>query len=69
MTYRAPDGHQYVAIMTGVGGAAMVTQGHKGFPARGSTMYVFALGANVPSLPAGKASDSLTSTSGAKGSP
>jgi PQQ-dependent dehydrogenase (methanol/ethanol family) len=61
MTYRAPDGHQYVAIMTGVGGAAMVTQAHKGFPARGSTMYVFALGANVPAMPGGARTDSLKS--------
>ncbi|MEP6778587.1 MAG: PQQ-dependent dehydrogenase, methanol/ethanol family [Gemmatimonadaceae bacterium] len=59
MTYRAPDGHQYVAIMTGVGGAAMVTQEHKGFPARGSTMYVFTLGANVPPTPAGVHKDSM----------
>ena len=43
MTYRAPDGHQYVAVMTGIGGGAMTIKALPGFPARGSTMYVFAL--------------------------
>ncbi|MGI8508803.1 MAG: PQQ-dependent dehydrogenase, methanol/ethanol family [Gemmatimonadaceae bacterium] len=43
MTYRAPDGHQYIAVSAGVGGAAMVTAAMPGFPARGGTLYVFAL--------------------------
>ena len=51
MTYRGPDGHQYVAIAAGVGGGAMVTASQAGFPARGSTYYVFALGQNIPAKP------------------
>ena len=43
MSYRAPDGHQYVAIAAGVGGGAMTTASQPGFPARGSTYYVFTL--------------------------
>jgi len=52
MSYRGPDGHQYVAIATGVGGGAMTTASQKGFPARGSTYYVFTLAQNVPAAPA-----------------
>jgi lanthanide-dependent methanol dehydrogenase len=37
MTYRGPDGHQYVAVAAGVGGGAMVTASQPGFPPRGST--------------------------------
>jgi glucose dehydrogenase len=51
MSYRGPDGHQYVAVAAGVGGGAMTTQSQPGFPARGSTYYVFALGANIPASP------------------
>lgn len=43
MTYRAPDGHQYVAVYSGVGGASMVTQTMPGFPPRGGTLNVFSL--------------------------
>lgn len=43
MTYRAPDGHQYIAVIAGIGGAAMVTSSMPGFPARGGTLYAFAL--------------------------
>lgn len=43
MTYIGPDGRQYVAIASGVGGAAMVQSGRAGLPARGSTTYVFAI--------------------------
>jgi alcohol dehydrogenase (cytochrome c) len=43
MTYLGPDGRQYVAIASGVGGAAMVQSGRKGLPERGSTLYVFSL--------------------------
>ena len=67
MSYRGPDGNQYIAIMTGVGGAAMVTQQRKGFPARGSTMYVFTLGAHVPAVPAPTSHDSVTARRPAKG--
>src|SRR4051812_44208762 len=48
MTYRAPDGHQYVAVAAGVGGGAMTTASQPGFPARGSSYYVFSLGQNIP---------------------
>jgi PQQ-dependent dehydrogenase (methanol/ethanol family) len=48
MTYRGPDGHQYVAVAAGVGGGAMTQASQPGFPPRGSTYYVFALGQNIP---------------------
>jgi alcohol dehydrogenase (cytochrome c) len=51
MSYRGPDGHQYVAVAAGVGGGAMTTSSQPGFPARGSTYYVFTLGSNVPAQP------------------
>jgi len=51
MTYRGPDGHQYVAVAAGVGGGAMTTASMPGFPARGSTYYVFTLGDNIPASP------------------
>lgn len=47
ITYTGPDGHQYVAIYAGVGGAAMVQSGQAGFPPRGNTLYVFSLGQNT----------------------
>lgn len=40
MTYRAPDGHQYIAVYSGVGGASMVTQAMPGFPPRGCSRKV-----------------------------
>jgi len=44
MTYKGPDGHQYVAVFTGVGGVvSQVMHSKLGFPARGGTLYVFAL--------------------------
>jgi alcohol dehydrogenase (cytochrome c) len=43
MTYLGPDGRQYVAVYAGVGGAAMLAKNMPGFPARGSTLYVFSL--------------------------
>ena len=48
MAYQGPDGHEYIAIAAGVGGGAMTTASQPGFPARGSTYYVFTLGQNVP---------------------
>jgi alcohol dehydrogenase (cytochrome c) len=44
ITYTGPDGQQYVAVYTGVGGAEMVESKQPGFPARGNTLYVFSLG-------------------------
>jgi PQQ-dependent dehydrogenase (methanol/ethanol family) len=48
MTYLGPDGHQYVAVYSGVGGAAMVSSTTPGFPARGSMLYVFSLDGTSP---------------------
>jgi alcohol dehydrogenase (cytochrome c) len=49
ITYLGPDGRQYVAVYTGVGGAAMVSATMAGFPARGSTLYVFSINGESPS--------------------
>jgi lanthanide-dependent methanol dehydrogenase len=43
ITYLGPDGRQYVAICSGVGGAAMVEKSRDGFPPRGNTLYVFSV--------------------------
>ena len=43
ITYLGPDGRQYVAIPSGVGGAAAVQAARDGYPARGSTLYIFSL--------------------------
>jgi alcohol dehydrogenase (cytochrome c) len=43
ITYVGPDGRQYVAVLAGVGGAAMVQKGRNGFPPRGNTLYVFSI--------------------------
>ena len=53
MTYLGPDKRQYIAIYSGVGGAAMVSSKMKGFPARGSTLYVFSLNGESPHSAAG----------------
>jgi PQQ-dependent dehydrogenase (methanol/ethanol family) len=49
ITYQGPDGRQYVAVYSGVGGAAMVAKANKGFPPRGSTLYVFSIDGESPS--------------------
>ena len=43
ITYLGPDKRQYVAVVAGVGGAAMVQQGRPGFLPRGNTLYVFSV--------------------------
>ena len=43
MTYTGPDKRQYVAVYSGIGGAAMVSSSMPGFPPRGSTLYVFSI--------------------------
>lgn len=54
ITYLGPDGRQYVAVASGVGGAAMVQKGRAGMPARGSTLYVFSIdGEGVTAAPRG----------------
>ncbi|MBI1405292.1 MAG: PQQ-dependent dehydrogenase, methanol/ethanol family [Caulobacter sp.] len=54
MTFLGPDGVQYVAVVTGVGGVASQVMGKKnGFPPRGGTLYVFSLdGRSSASAPA-----------------
>jgi alcohol dehydrogenase (cytochrome c) len=48
ISYQGPDGHQYVAVFTGVGGVvSQMMHSKPGFPARGGTLYVFALDGNV----------------------
>jgi alcohol dehydrogenase (cytochrome c) len=50
MTYLGPDGRQYVAVETGVGGVASQVMGKKnGFPPRGGTLYVFSVDGQSPS--------------------
>lgn len=48
MTYIGPDKRQYVAVYSGIGGAAMVSSQMPGFPARGSTLYVFSIDGESP---------------------
>ena len=48
MTYLGPDKRQYVAIYSGIGGAAMVSSKMPGFPPRGSTLYVFSIDGESP---------------------
>jgi alcohol dehydrogenase (cytochrome c) len=61
MTYLGPDNRQYVAVYSGVGGAAMLNAGEKGFPPRGSTLYVFSINGDSPH----NASGMLTTEAGA----
>ncbi|MDE2488573.1 MAG: PQQ-dependent dehydrogenase, methanol/ethanol family, partial [Alphaproteobacteria bacterium] len=54
MTFLGPDGRQYVAVVTGVGGVASQVMGQKnGFPPRGGTLYVFSIDGQSPSSGAG----------------
>jgi alcohol dehydrogenase (cytochrome c) len=48
MTFLGPDKRQYVAVYSGVGGAAMVSSKMPGFPPRGSTLYVFSINGDSP---------------------
>jgi len=43
MSYVGPDGKQYIAVLTGVGGFANTAQTAPGFAAGGGTLYVFSL--------------------------
>jgi alcohol dehydrogenase (cytochrome c) len=61
MTYLGPDKRQYVAVYSGVGGAAMLNASEKGFPPRGSTLYVFSIDGESPH----SASGMLTTEAGA----
>ncbi len=53
MTYLGPDKRQYIAIYSGIGGAAMLNQSEKGFPPRGGTLYVFSIDGASPHSAAG----------------
>jgi alcohol dehydrogenase (cytochrome c) len=48
MSYLGPDKRQYIAVYSGVGGAAMLNAGETGFPPRGSTLYVFSIDGESP---------------------
>ena len=48
MTYLGPDKRQYVAVYSGVGGAAMVSSAQPGFPPRGGVLYVFSIDGDSP---------------------
>ncbi len=48
MSYTGPDKRQYVAVYSGVGGAAMVSASMPGFPPRGGTLYVFSIDGESP---------------------
>ena len=49
ISFLGPDGRQYVAVYSGVGGAAVVSQhAFPSFPARGSTLYVFSIDGQSP---------------------
>jgi PQQ-dependent dehydrogenase (methanol/ethanol family) len=48
ITYMGPDKRQYVAVFSGVGGAAMVEKAQKGFPPRADTLYVFSIDGKSP---------------------
>ena len=44
ISYLAPDGHQYVAVFTGIGGVvSQVMHSKPGFPPRSGTLYVFSV--------------------------
>ncbi len=53
ITFLGPDGRQYLAVYSGVGGAAMVSSSMPGFPPRGNTLYVFSIDGESPSQAAG----------------
>jgi alcohol dehydrogenase (cytochrome c) len=53
MTYLGPDKRQYIAIYSGIGGAAMLNKNEKGFPPRGGTLYVFSIDGVSPHSAAG----------------
>src|SRR5665213_2824853 len=54
MTFLGPNKRQYVAVYSGIGGAAMVSAAMPGFPPRGSTLYVFSINGDSPHGGAGQ---------------
>jgi alcohol dehydrogenase (cytochrome c) len=66
ITYLGPDGRQYVAIASGVGGAAGVQKQRPGYPPRGSTLFVFSIdGINAGQAPSRAASATQSKSSAA----
>ncbi|HEU5019710.1 MAG TPA: PQQ-dependent dehydrogenase, methanol/ethanol family [Pseudolabrys sp.] len=65
IAYLGPDHREYVAVLAGVGGAAMVEKSQNGFPARGSTLYVFSIDGISP----GSGAKLLTTSAGAPATP
>ncbi len=55
ISYLGPDGRQYIAIYSGIGGAATVRadKSMKGFPASGGTLYVFSIDGDAVGMGAG----------------
>ena len=53
MSYLGPDKRQYIAVYSGVGGAAMVSSSTPGFPPRGGSLYVFSIDGESPHSGAG----------------
>lgn len=48
MTYLGPDGKQYVAVLSGVGGAAAIEKGIPGYTPLGGELYVYQLPGKAP---------------------
>ncbi len=67
MTYLGPDGKQYVAVLSGVGGAALTQKGIAGYTPQGGTLYVYGLGA--PAGPGPQTAAVRSATRHAAGSP
>jgi alcohol dehydrogenase (cytochrome c) len=55
ISYLGPDHRQYIAIYSGIGGAATVRADKtlKGFPAAGGTLYVFSIDGDAVGMGAG----------------
>jgi len=74
ITYLGPDHRQYIAIYSGIGGAATVRadKSLKGFPAEGGTLYVFSLNGDSVSNGAGQLNsknDAAPASANSGGSP
>jgi lanthanide-dependent methanol dehydrogenase len=48
VAFEGPHGREYIAVYSGVGGAAMVSAFMNGFPPRDSTLYVFSIDGESP---------------------
>jgi outer membrane protein assembly factor BamB len=43
IAFEGPDGREYIAVYTGVGGGTSVIRREKGYPPGGNTLYVFSV--------------------------